>query len=314
MNTEKDKLSLAQNPQGIQPGFMTSPQQPQAFIVSNPLVATLPFNVSTDLNMFSRIFIVKEFDKFRIFHCFDSFSPDYRIYGELPDGDKKLLFTSSHHFECCKCCEDCHINFFFCGPIGFLFTYYCCDSIVFQMDYRRNGAPFYTQGINIQKGCYCCKCTCCNCNCCPPSILFLRENIDPESHDFNVGVKKGTTEVQNTCCCSCCRDKTASSTSQEGFKGPTIRAKCCDICKHQCLYKCCYGCTYDFEIDIEDEKGLKVGSIMIYSGCYSQKVEGKTCYCPAPYYEINMPPNCTSEQKFQIIAETVHFDLIYGVV
>ena len=91
------------------------------------------------------------------------------------------------------------------------------------MDYRRNGAPFYTQGINIQKGCYCCKCSCCDCckccccDCCPPSILFLRENIDPESRDFNVGVKKGTTEVQNTCCCSCCRDKTASSTSQEGF-------------------------------------------------------------------------------------------------
>ena len=235
MNTEKHKLSLAQNPQGIQPGFMTSPQQPQAFIISNPLMATLPFNVSTDLNMFSRIFIVKEFDKFRIFHCCDSFSSDYKIYGELPDGDKKLLFTSSHHFECCKCCDDCHINFCCC-----LFTYFCCDSIVFQMDYRRNGAPFYTQGYNLQKGLYCCKCYCCTacCVCCAQTVntLFLRENIDPESRDFNVGTHKGTTNVVTSCCAT---DYISFFAGVDGAKGPTVRAKCCDICKHNCAAGCC---------------------------------------------------------------------------
>jgi hypothetical protein len=55
------------------------------------------------------------------------------------------------------------------------------------MDYRRNGHPFYTQGINVQKGCYFCKCYCCVCcNCCTRTgILNLRENTDPDNPDFN---------------------------------------------------------------------------------------------------------------------------------
>ena len=307
MNSEEAKLkNMTQNQHPVPVGVVVPPVQTNVIIIPNEATGlNLPFNVATELNMFSRIFVVREYDKFRIFHCCERLFPDYRVFGELPDGDKKILFTSSRHFQCCRCCDDCSINCCLC-------SYFCCDSIVFQMDYRRNGFPFYTQGINIAKGCYFCRCHCCYC--CPPSILYLRENIEPENPNPNVGIQKGFTEVPNTCCCSCCRDKTAFANSPEGFRGPLIRAKCCDICRHRCIYNYCCNCTCDFEMDIEDEKGLKVGNIMIYSGCYSEKVEGRCCYCPVAYYEINMPTVCTSEQKFQIIADTIHFDLIHQVV
>ena len=67
-------------------------------------------------------------------------------------------------------------------------------------------------------------------------------------------------------------------------------------------------------MDIENESGLKTGSIMIYSGCYSQKTEGKTCYCPFAYYDITMPPGATFEQKFQIIADLIHFDVFNNII
>ena len=70
----------------------------------------------------------------------------------------------------------------------------------------------------------------------------------------------------------------------------------------------------DFEIDIEDGNGLKNGSIFIYSGCCSKKTEGKCCFCPLPFYDIEMPASASSEQKFQIIADTIHFDIINGVL
>ena len=316
MNTEKEQLKFPPKQEPIQIGVNISPENPDAFKASPPSGITLPFNVATDLNIFFFFFFVREFDKFRLFHCCDNFGPDYKIYGELPDGDKKLLFTSSHHFDCCDCYDDCHINFWCFGAIGFFLSYYFCDSILFQMDYRRNGAPFYTQGVNIKRGLHCCLCDCCLCcfRSCLPSVLFLRENTDPDDRDFDVGIKKGFTEVPNTSCCSCCRDKTAFAKSQEGIKGHTIRAKCCDICVQSCIYEFCCNCTCDFEMDIEDEKGVKVGNIMIYSGCYSEKVKDKCCFYPAPYYEINLPSNCTSEQKFQIIADTIHFDLVYRAI
>ena len=308
MNSEETKLkNIPPNQQSFPTGPVNNPPvQPTVIVVPAAVGIIIPFNVAQDLNMFTRIFVVREFDKFKIFHYYERLFPDYKVFGELPDGDKKLLFTSSRHFQCCKCCDNFSIDCCFA-------TYFCCDSIVFQMDYKRNGAPFYTQGLNIAKGCYCCKCGYC-CYCCPPSILFLRENVEPENPNPKVGIQKGSTEVPNTCCCSCCRDKTVFYNTQEGFKGPLVRAKCCDICKHRCIYHCCFNCTCDFEMDIEDEKGAKVGNIMIYSGCYSEKVVDKCCYYPAPYYEINMPTVCTSEQKFQIIADIIHFDLVYNVV
>lgn len=300
--SSNEKVSLKNNPQFNQP----MPLNP-----TYALNITLPLDVKSDLNQFSKITIVRQYNLYRTFHCMERFFRDYQVHGELPDGDKKILFTVNRHFECCKCCQQCVIPCYCCD-------YVCCDSIIFQLDYKRNEAPFYTQGINLQKGCYCCQCkSClycflCLCN----SKLWLRENIDPDSRDFNVGVQKGMTELPKTClfCQCCCHDRVAEYTTQEGLKGPTIRAKCCDIVKHQCLYSCCYGCTYDFEMDIENESGLKTGSIMVYSGCYSKKTEGKTCHCPANYYEIIMPQGATSEQKFQIIADLIHFDVFYNII
>ena len=185
------------------------------------------------------------------------------------------------------------------------------------MDYRRNGAPFYTQGVNLQKGCYCCKCNscscccCCCCCCCPQNIvLSLRENIDPESRDFNVGTRKGKTIAMPSCCCT---DYFIYYASQEGIKGNSVRAKCYDICMLSYANRCCC-CNADLEMDIEDNKGLKTGSIFIYSGNYSQKSEGRCCYHPRSYFEVIMPPNSSSEQKFQIIADLIHFNIISGAI
>ena len=293
MNTEK--ITIKEN----------SPQ----VVVTRPAVVTLPFNVASDLNQYSRVFITHEFDYFRVVHNYEDMLRDYKIFGETPDGDKKLLFTVHRHFECkvCECCQQCIITCLICD-------YVCCDQIIFQMDYRRNGAPFYTQGVNLQKGCYCCKCYFCSscCCCCQPTLqtLFLRENIDPDSRDFNVGTRKGETNSVISCCAT---DYFTFYNSQEGVKGNTVRAKCCDICKLSYANRCCC-CNADLEMDIEDDKGLKTGSVFLYSGNYSQKSEGRCCYHPRPYFEVNMPPNSSSEQKFQIIADLIHFSISYGAI
>lgn len=277
----------------------------------NSRTTTLPFDAETELSKYSRIFISKEYDAFKIVCCCQSVNRDYKIFGETKDGDKKLLFTSSPHFQCCNCCNQCIIGDLCCG-------YVCCNSIIFQMDYRRNGAPFYTQGFNLAKGCHCCDfCTFCylmGCCVCSGNRLYLRENIDPDSPDPKMGRPKGKT-VTN-CCCSC-GDKFVDYKNVNKLKGPTVRAACCDLCKNNCLsclltcggICCCYTAGLDFEMSIEDSNGIKTGNIMIYSGCCSKKVEGKICYSPRAYMEVNLPPNSTSEQKFQIIADAIHLDI-----
>jgi hypothetical protein len=272
---------------------------PYTVRTENSPLGNLPLDVSKDLNEFSKFFVTIGFDNFRNIHCCEKCFPsfDFMIYGELPDGDKKLIFTCSKHNQFCKCCDNCIITYF-C-----LCDYVCCNSIVFQMDYRRNNKTFYTQGLNIQRGCYCCKCHCCSCccccGCCPPSILNLRENVDPDNPDFNVGIKKGRTSKYG-CLLT---DKVVSYFSQEGMKGPSIRAGCCTGC-------ICCDCS-DIIMDIEDGNGGSIGKILIPNGCNSEKVKGMCCHLPRRYYEINISQNITSEQKFQIIADVVHFSLAY---
>ena len=299
--------AMQENPQV----FQKIPQAfPPVMVLEKPVIVTLPFNVVTDLNQFHRIYISKEYDYFKIVHNYEDLLRDYIVYGEMPDGDKKILFTVSKHFECkvCRCFDDCFISALFCD-------YVCCDRMIFQMDYKRNGVPFYTQGINMQKGCYFCRfysclSTCYHCNCCfncSINRLYLRKNIDPDSPDFNVGIKKGVTDTVINCCAT---DYISTYTTQEGFKGQGVRARCCEVFKAQLAnnFRLCNG---DLEIDIEDANGLKTGNVMIYSGNYSQKSGGRFCYKPRKYFEVNMPPNASSEQKFQIIADLIHFDLVY---
>ena len=277
-------------------------------VVTSPGVVTLPLNVANDLNQYSRFFITLEYDYFRVVHNYEDMFRDYKVFGETADGDKKLLFNVNRHFECkvCECCQQCIISCLICD-------YVCCDQIIFQMDYRRNGAPFYTQGLNLQKGLYCCKCILCSTLCCRGnslSKLFLRENVDPDSRDFDVGTKKGSTNTVLSCCAS---DYYTYYNSQEGAKGNTVRAKCCDIYKLYYANRCCC-CNADLEMDIEDANGLKTGSVFIYSGNYSQKSEGRCCYHPRRYFEVNMPQGATSEQKFQIIADLIHFNFMHGAI
>ena len=282
--------------------------EPKVIYPSSQGITALPLDVSNELSQYSRLFITDEYDVFRNIHCSENiFGPEYKIYGELPDGDKKVLFTCLHHFESCKFCQAC--------AIGTICCYYeCCDSIVYQLDYKRNGAPFYTQGLNIKKGCYFCNCDlcyCCDFCSCPPDVLYLRENIDPDSPNFDVGKKKGKTKAYacSCFCCSCCCPNKAEYYTQENVKEQTVKTTCEQLCKHRCLSHCFCGGA-DFEMDIEDSSGVKTGSVKTYAGCCSRKVEGKTCYCPRqPYYEVNLPPNATSEQKFQIVADVIHLDL-----
>ena len=154
-----------------------------------------------DLDQFSKIFVSSEFDSFRNINCLEKCYPSfyYVIYGELPDGDKKLLFTCTKHNQFCKCYDTCSIPFW-------CWEYFCCYSIIFQMDYRRNNKTFYSQGINIKKGCtlgryFCCslffRC-CCSCS---PNVLYLRENTEQNKPDFNIWKKKGATYgIEYSCC------------------------------------------------------------------------------------------------------------------
>lgn len=293
--------------------------QPKLVYRVNTGPTSLPLDVTQELSQYPRVFISRENDTFALTCCAESYRYEYRIFVETKEGDKKILFTTSSHLKCCNCCEQCLIGDLCCA-------YACCDSIVFQMDYRRNGAPFYTQGYNITKGCHCCDIfLCCNylpCCSCINRRLYLRENIDPDSPDIKIGRPNGKTKTN--CCCAC--DQFAEYYNENKIKGHTVRAACCDIWKNICMNYCltggclCFGCFcflckypcdlgFDFEMSIEDQNGLKTGNIMIYAGCCSQKVEGKMCFCPRSYMEVNMPPNATSEQKFQIIADAIHLDL-----
>lgn len=265
----------------------------------------IPFDISNELNQYSKVYISKELDYFRIIHCCELNRRDYKIFGELPNGDKKILFTARKHFQCCNC--NCII---FCC----LYEYVCCDKIIFQMDYKRNNIDFYTQGVNVKKGCYCSRCYCCQCGCCPQSELYLRENIDADNPDFDFGVHKGKTSGTINCC-KCLRDRTVTYTNEEGVKGPNVRLLCCEICKRN-LGCCCCNCfnCQDFEIFIEDANGQRTGNIIIPNGCFSSKVDGKSCFCPRKHYEINFPTNASSNEKFQIIADVIHFDLENGLI
>lgn len=287
-------------------------QDPVLIYKPNMGATNLPLDVESELEKYHTIYIGKEYDPFRIVHCFEAMNRDYRIYVETKEGDKKILFTSNYHYECCNCCEQCIIGAICCG-------YACCDSIQFQMDYKRNGLPFYTQGYNISKGCHCCDiCVLCgffNCIPCAGKKLYLRENIDPNSPSIKVGRPKGKTLTN--CCCSC--DKYVEYITENNLKGQTVKADCCDICKNTCMTSCCCLCNYcvqgcDFEMSIENEKGEKTGNVFIFSGCCSKKVEGKFCFFPRAYFEVNLPQDATSEQKFQIIADIIHLDLVNNII
>lgn len=278
---------------------MNYEQSFQQLPTNNP---RLPFDVETELNEFSRIFITRVGDPFKIVHCCDPFILDYQVFGELPDKSKKLIFTVSDHYECCKCDSfGCHL--FCCSLL-------CCDALLFQLDYRKNNQGFYTQGINKRKGCYatCDDCNICCCTCF--SNLFLKENIDHNNADFDAGIKKGRTTTSLSKFCS---DKTTHYFSEENIIGYGIRAECCEIYKRATLRKCC-NLSSDFEISIENEKGMKCGNIIVYSGLFSKLVEDRCCYSPKPYFEINMPQNISSFQKFQIIADTIHFDYVNNII
>ena len=284
--------------------------EPELVYKVNAGAGSLPLDIESDLDKYSKIYITREYDPFRIVHCFEAPLRDYIIHGETKDGDKKILFSAINHFKCCNCCDQCIVGYLCCG-------YACCHSIQFQMDYKRNGLPFYTQGYNITKGCHCCDifvmCQFCGCIPCAGKTLYLRENVDPNSPDYKVGRKKGKT-ITN-CCCSC--DKYVRYENENNLKGQTVRAECCNICMNSCMNSiCCNYCISgcDFVMKIENENNLETGKVTVFSGCCSKKVEGKCCFLPRPYFEVDMPDNATSEQKFQIIADIIHLDVVNRII
>ena len=56
-----------------------------------------------------------------------------------------------------------------------------------------------------------------------------------------------------------------------------------------------------------DENDRIVGNILLPK-CYCPEYTNP-CYCSGLYYEINLPQNATSIEKFQIVADVIHFDL-----
>ena len=94
MNTEKERIKQNQPTSQIQFQPQVQPVQvsiPTVYVPPTTLVTSLPFNVATDLNLFSKISIVKQYDFFKIVHCCQDIIPEYIVYGEMPDGDKKIL-------------------------------------------------------------------------------------------------------------------------------------------------------------------------------------------------------------------------------
>lgn len=110
MNTEK--VTLAQN----QPT-----QQAPVVVMPVAVPTSLPLNVATDLSMYNKISVVLQKDLWKITCLYERALPTYVVYGEMPDGDKKILFTCSQHFQCCTICDQCIIGLPCC------LEYACCD-------------------------------------------------------------------------------------------------------------------------------------------------------------------------------------------
>lgn len=323
MQTETNRL---ENNQQIPVPIMNMNNTNSVKVIPIVYVSGLPLDASNELAQYSKVFITRQ-DQFRIVFCLEK-TPSYTVFGELPDGDKKILFTVKIHFKypnCCLCCycADVRPPCNCCGICEIVYH----DEIIFQFDYRRNNVNFYTQGIYLQEGCYCCSCKDCflctydscysNCNVCVCGRpkLFLRENTTPDNPNFNMGTYKGMT-LGTPPCCRICRSRYITYNSEAGIEGPTIKFSCCDAFKESycdcCKFPCCTCCRCnDMNISIENEKEGKIenGSIIVPRGCYSSRVN-KCCFYPySNNYEITFPPNFTSIEKFQVIADLMHFQL-----
>lgn len=264
----------------------------------------LPFDISNELNQYNKVYITKEDDRFRNFHYFDLWWYDYKIYGELPDGDKKVLFTVKKNFECCRHFTQCIFPFVFCDLVH-------RDKIIYQLDYTRNGTPFYTQGFNVKKGLYYCKCLYCTnlfYGCCCPLRLNLRENLEPDNPNFDFGIKRGmTTGISD--CFSCCKDKVVTYINEDGSRGQSLRFHCSD----SCLFTICPWFIKELEIYIENSKGETIGIVNVANGCLSKRAPG-LCMCPKNYIDLTFPVGLSSTEKFKLIATFVHFDLENGIL
>ena len=89
---------------------------------------------------------------------------------------------------------------------------------------------------------------------------------------------------------------------------------CCLCCFPLNLLLCFCGCN-DIEMSIEKPKGFKTGNIIIPNGIFSQRKEvDNCCFLPRHHYEVNFPAGIASEEKFQIIAQVIHFDVLNGLL
>lgn len=111
------------------------------------------------------------------------------------------------------------------------------------------------------------------------------------------------------------------------MKTSSLRLTCCEVCKHKFRYLAylpicfptnliCAGvcCCRDIEIAIESPNGVKTGNIIMPNGCFSERANKGLCFCPNHHFEVNLPPQITSAEKFQIIAEAIHLDLKLGLL
>ena len=62
--------------------IFTEPQSGNIQIIGD--MKNIPLDVSKELDIYSKVFITRETDLFRNYHCLEARLSDYRIFGELP--------------------------------------------------------------------------------------------------------------------------------------------------------------------------------------------------------------------------------------
>ena len=262
----------------------------------------IPLDVKKDLSKYNKFYISKEINFLRLFHCCEFWnSKDFRIFVENEDNDLLNLYTAQHHFECCNFCDNCIIGINCC-------YYACCNSIAYQLDYKRNNRPFYTHGINITKGCHICKChpLCFSC----VTKLFLKETQNMNSPDINNGTYKGSTE-DDACPCVCKR--ATEYYSPQHTKEMVMNYDCCSLCMKRVI---CLGICCDDNFVIAKTNGKRIARVTVTGRCCSSKVQSAWCGCllPQNYYEVIFENDVSSEEKFHAICMLIHFEVANGLI
>ena len=329
-NTEIKPLNLNKTQIENKESTIASPI-PFLPLSQNPELTPLsdyPIDIYKDLQNIKVAYVGIENDIFRIFHSQERDSLSFKIY--YLDENKKIniLFNVNQHFVPEKCCSCCKCEIINCGCCAYVYH----NRIIYQLDYLKNNLPFATLGLNLSKGCYCCKLNCSAgyCNCCGSckctnvlQKLFLRLNNNPSNPDFSYVRFLGISTAIMTAGCQPNSHK-IEITDENGVLKRTIGLirKCCDCqcCCCNCC-KCCEEVLSDKLFEIYDSETKLCGDIIVPFGSCSYRLKKDCCCCKSccggccscyrvtPYYEIHFPEKANSLDKFYILTAVMMFEL-----